>query len=38
MKKQEFLDELKEKLKGMPESDVRGLINFYEEEIIDRMG
>lgn len=37
MKKQEFLNELRSKLVGLPKEDIDNRINFYEEMINDRM-
>lgn len=37
MKKQEFLNELRERLNGLPPSDIDDRISFYEEMINDRM-
>ena len=37
MKKQEFLNELRKQLAGLPKDDLDNRINFYEEMINDRM-
>ena len=37
MKKEQFLDELRNKLKGLPKEDLDDRILFYEEAIDDRM-
>ena len=37
MTKQEFLAELREKLKGLPEQDLEERLSFYSESIEDRM-
>lgn len=37
MKRNEFLDELKAKLKGLPEADIEKAIAFYSEAIDDRI-
>ena len=37
MRKEEFLNELKEKLKGLPKDDLENRLSFYEEMINDRM-
>ena len=37
MRKQEFLDELRNKLKGLPEKDIEDRVNFYDEMIEDRI-
>lgn len=37
MKKEEFLNELRKKLSGLPEADVEDRISFYSEAIADRM-
>ena len=37
MRKQEFLDNLRKKLKGFPSQDIEDRLNFYSEMIDDRM-
>ena len=37
MKKQEFLDALREKISGLPKEDIEERINFYNEMICDRI-
>ena len=37
MTKQEFLNELRSKLQGLPKDDLENRLNFYEEMINDRM-
>ena len=37
MNKQEFLDELRKGLCGLPSEDIEERINFYSEMIDDRM-
>jgi len=37
MNKQEFIDELRSKLQGLPETELNERVSFYEEMIADRM-
>ena len=37
MTKHEFLQQLKEKMKGLPEADIEDCVNFYSEMIDDRI-
>ena len=37
MTKKEFLDELRERLSGLPKDDLESRLSFYEESINDRM-
>ena len=37
MRKQEFLNELRDKLKGLPKEDLENRISFYDEMIEDRI-
>ena len=37
MKKKEFLEELRKRLKGLPQEDIESRINFYSEMIDDRV-
>ncbi len=37
MRKQEFLDELRDRLQGLPQNDIDDRVSFYEEMINDRM-
>ena len=37
MKKQQFLDELKQRMQGLPKKDLEDRLSFYEEAIDDRI-